>query len=91
MQTSSADKHTWQFEGGVNEIQHIQSSMMEIATEQAMDEVWSEVISQVEKGHVWEKMEIRGKAREVLVAHSMFDSEVFKIKDTPSIDVHQGS
>ena len=31
------------FEGGVNDIQHIQHSMMEIAEEQAKDKVWSEV------------------------------------------------
>ena len=43
------------FEGGVNEIQHIQRSMMEIAEEQTKDEVWSEVISWVEKGQLLEK------------------------------------
>ena len=39
------DEPVIQFEGGVNEIQHIQHSMMEIAEEQAKDKVWSEVIS----------------------------------------------
>ena len=29
----------------------------------------------------WEKAETRGKAREVLVVHSMFNPEVFKMKD----------
>ena len=38
------------FEGGVNEIQHIQRSMMEVAEEKTKEEVWSEVISWVEKG-----------------------------------------
>ena len=50
------------FEGGVNEIQHIQRSMMEVAEEQAKDEVWSEVISWVEKGQLPEKAETQGKA-----------------------------
>ena len=44
-----------QFEGGVNEIQHIQGSMMEIAVEQAKEEVWSEVISWVEQGKCFRK------------------------------------
>ena len=39
-----------------------------------------EVNSWVEQGHVQEK-ETRGKAREVLVAHAMFNHEVFKMKD----------
>ena len=69
------------FEGGVNEIQHIQHSLIEIAKEQSKDEVWTEVISFVEKGQLPEKLETRGKAREVLVAPSMFDPEVFKMKD----------
>ena len=39
------------------------------------------MISWVKQGCVPEKKEIIGKAREVLVACSMFDPEVFKIKD----------
>ena len=70
-----------QFEGGVNEIQHVQRSMVEIAAEQAKDEVWSEVISWVEKGWVREKAETKGKARGVLVARSMFDPDVFKMRN----------
>ena len=70
-----------QFEGGVNEIQHIQGSMMEIATEQAKDEVWSEVISWVEQECVPKKTETIGKAKKVLVASFMFNPEVFKMKD----------
>ena len=69
-----------QFVGGVNEIQHRQHSMIEIAAEQAKDKVCSEVVSWVEQGHVPEKMETRGKAREVLVACSMFNPEVFQMK-----------
>ena len=69
------------FEGGVNEIQHIQRSMMEVAEEQTKEEVWSEVISWVEKVQLPEKAGTRGKAREVLVAHSIFDPAVFKMKD----------
>ena len=61
-----------QFEGGVNEIQHIQCSMMEISEEQAKDKVWREVISWVEQGSIMEKME----TREVLVAHSIFDPTI---------------
>ena len=38
------------FEEGVNEIQHIQRSLIEIAEEQAKDKVWSEVISWIEQG-----------------------------------------
>ena len=69
-----------QFVGGVNEIQHRQHSMIEIAAEQAKDKVWSEVVSWVEQEHVPEKMETRGKAREVLVACFMFNPEVFQMK-----------
>ena len=54
---------------------------MKIAVEQSKDKVWSKVISWVEKGQLPEKTETRGKAREVLVVHSMFDPEVFKMKD----------
>ena len=39
------------------------------------------MISWVEKGQLPEKVETRGKAREVLVAHSMFDPAVFKMKE----------
>ena len=53
----------------------------QIAEEQAKDEVWREVISWVEQVRVPGKAETRGKAREVLVAHSMFDPEVFKMRD----------
>ena len=70
------DKHA----EGVNEIQHIQHSMIEVAEEQAKDKVWREVISWVEQGCVPEKKETRGKEREVLVACSMFDPKVFKMK-----------
>ena len=69
------------FEEGVNEIQHIQRSLVEIAEKQSKDKVWSKVISWVEKEHLPEKAGTRGKVREVLVACSMFDPTVFKIKD----------
>ena len=39
------------------------------------------MISWVEKGQLPEKAETRGKTREVLVARSMFDPKVFKMKD----------
>ena len=65
----------------MNEIQHIQRSMMEIAEEQTKDEVWSEVIKWVEKRQLPEKAETRGKAREVFVAFSIFDPAMFKMKD----------
>ena len=39
------DKHVINFEGGVDKIQYIQQSLVEIAEEQSKDEVWSEVIS----------------------------------------------
>ena len=39
------DKPVMKFGGGVNEIQHIQGSLLKIAKEQTKDEVWSEVIS----------------------------------------------
>ena len=64
----------------MNEIQHIQCSLIEIAEEQTKDEVWSEVISLIEQ-LLPENTETRVKAREVLVAHSMFNPEVFKMKD----------
>ena len=69
------------FEGKVNEIQHIQKSMMEVKEKQAKDEVWSEVISWLTKGKLPEKAETRGKAREVLVACSLFNPELFKMQD----------
>ena len=68
-------------EGGVNKIQHIQRSLVEIPEEQSKDEVWSKVISWVEKGQLPEKVETRGKAREVLVPCSIFDPAVFTMKD----------
>ena len=75
------DKSVIRFEGGVNEIPHIQRSLIEIAREQSKDKVWNEVISWVEKGQLPEKVETRGKTKEVLVAPSMFDLAVFKMKD----------
>ena len=39
------------------------------------------MISWVEQGQVPEKAETRGKAWEVMVSHSMFDPEVFKMRD----------
>ena len=73
------DKPVIKFVGGVNEIQHIQCSLIEIAKEQFKDEVWSEVISWVEKGKLPEKT--RDKAKDFLVECSMFDPESFKMKD----------
>ena len=70
------DKPVIIFGGGVNEIQHIQWSLIAIAEKQAKDEVWSKVISWVEKGQLPEKAETRGKAREVLVARSIFNPAV---------------
>ena len=55
------DKAVINFEGGVNEIQHIQRSMMEVVEEQAKDKICSEVISWVEKGQLREKAETRGR------------------------------
>ena len=70
-----------QFSDGINEIQHVQRSAAEVAEEQAKDKVWSEVIKWVEAGQVAEKAQNRGKSREVLVAKSIFDPEVFKMRD----------
>ena len=39
------------------------------------------MISWIEQGQLPEKTETRGKAREVLVARSMFNPEVFKMMD----------
>ena len=75
------DKPVIQFAEGVNEIQHIQCSMIEVAEEQAKDKVWREVISWVVQESVPEKKETRGKTREVLVARSIFNPEVYKMKD----------
>ena len=72
------DEPVIQFAEGVNEIQHIQRSMIEVAEEQAKDEVWRDMISWVEQGHVLEKKETRVKAREVLVARSMFNPKCSK-------------
>ena len=56
------DKPVIQFAEGVNEIQHVQCSMIEVAEEQAKDLVWREAISWVGQGLVPEKKETRGKA-----------------------------
>ena len=45
------------------------------------------MISWVEQGCVLEKTETRGKAREVLVVHSMYDFQ----DEGRCVDVHQGS
>ena len=52
------------------------------------------MISWVEKGQLPKKMETRGKRREVLVACSLFDPAVFKMKDgvlmyTKAANLHQ--
>ena len=59
------DKLLIRFEEGINEIQHVQRSMAEIAEEQSKEKVWREVIQCVEAGQVREKREIRGKSIEV--------------------------
>ena len=46
-----------QYINGINEIQHVQQNLGEIAEEQAKDKVWSEVISWVEKGQLPNKAE----------------------------------
>ena len=53
--------------------------MIKVAEEQAKDKVWREVTSCVEQGRVPKKRETRGKAREVLVTHFMFNPKVFKM------------
>ena len=70
-----------QFADRVNEIQQVQRCMIKIAKEQAKNKVWREVISSVGQRCVPEKRETRGKVREVLVICSMFDPEIFKMKD----------
>ena len=77
------DKPLINFGGGVNEIQHIQQSLIEIAEEQAKDEVWSKVISWVGKEQLPEKAQV--KVREDLVAWSIFDPAVFKMIDGVSM------
>ena len=62
------DKPVIWYAEGVNEIQHFQRSMIEVAEEQAKVKVWREVISWEEQGRVPEKKGTRGKARDVLVA-----------------------
>ena len=66
---------------GINEVQHVQLQLNEVAEEQAKDKVWSEVIKWVEKGQAPDKSEVRGKLREVLVASSKFNPELFKMRD----------
>ena len=75
------DEPVIKFEGGVNEIQPIQRSLIKIAEEQTKDDVWSEVICWIDQGQLPEKTETRGKARKVLVGCSMFNPEVFKMKN----------
>ena len=78
----------------INEIQHVQWNLGEIAEEQAKDEVWSEVIKWVKKGELPNKAETQGKMKEVLAARSIFNPSVFKIRDgvlmfTKSANRHQ--
>ena len=68
---SEIDEPVFKFEEGVNEIWYIQQSLIEIAEEQAKDEVRSEVISWIEQVQLPKKTETGGKAREVLVVCSM--------------------
>ena len=65
------DEPVIKFEEGVNEFQHIQCILIEIADEQAKNKVWSEVISLIEQEQLTENTKARGKAQEVLVASSM--------------------
>ena len=46
------DEPVIRFEGGMNEIQHLQCSTAKIVEEQAKDDVWSEVISWVDQEQV---------------------------------------
>ena len=57
------DKPVINFLEGINEVQHIQQQLSEVAEEQAKDEVWSEVISWVEKGQLPDKLDTRGRLR----------------------------
>ena len=75
------DEPVIKFLGGINQVQHVQQQLSEVAEEQAKDEVWSEVIKWVEKGHAPDKSEVRGKLREILVARSQFDPTLFKMRD----------
>ena len=75
------DEPVIKFLGGINEVQHIQRQLSEVAEEQANDEVWSEVIKWVRKGHALDKSEVRGKLMEFLVARSQFNPTLFKIRD----------
>ena len=58
------DEPVVNFEEGVNEIQHIQCSLIEISEEQAKDKVWSEVISWIEQGWLPEKAERRQEVKQ---------------------------
>ena len=49
------DELVIQFAEGVNEIQHIRCSMIEVAEEEAKDKVWREVIKWVEQGEEGDK------------------------------------
>ena len=53
------DEPVIKFLEGINEVQHVQRQLSEVAEEQAKDEVWSEVISWVEKGHMQKQEEGR--------------------------------
>ena len=54
-----------------------------------LDKVCRDVITWVGQGCVPEKTEFRGKAREVLVTRSMFDPEIFKMKEGVLISPRQ--
>ena len=53
------EKPVIKFLEGINEIQHVQGNLGEIAEEQSKDKIWSEVISWVEKGQLPNKVEKR--------------------------------
>ena len=76
-----AEFYDIQFEEEVNEIQHIQQSIIEIAEEQAKDNFGAKWSGWLGQGRVPEKTETRGKLKEVLLTRFMFDLNIFKMKD----------
>ena len=69
------------FADGVNEIQLVQGSATEVACEQSKAQVCSEVIKWVEAGQMPEKFKTKGESRKVLVSRSMFNPDMFKVRD----------
>ena len=76
------DEPVIKFLEGINEVQHVQRQLSEVAEEQAKDKGCSEVITWVEKGHMPDKSEASSSSSFGIWSYSIQD-------ERQSIDAHQ--